>query len=124
MQFELEFCDREPAKVTVIQDGPIANIWLRKNIAEDTVDNCPDGTPYKIWRCNTLFFQRIGTPTPEEIEADFDAIAEQQIAGGLTVDERIGATEQAVADNGKQLETAFQALAELGDMIATAGGEV
>ena len=117
MQFELEFCDREPAKVTVIQDGPIANIWLRKDIAEDTVDNGPEGEPYKIWRCNTLFFQRIGTPTPEEIEADFDAIAEQQIA------ERIGATEQAVADNGKQLETAFQALAELGDMIATAGGE-
>lgn len=124
MQFELEFCDREPAKVTVIQDGPIANIWLRKDITEDTVDNGPDSTPYKIWRCNTLFFQRIGTPTPEEIEADFDAIAEQQIAGNRTVDERIGATEQAVADNGKQLETAFQALAELGDMIATAGGEV
>lgn len=55
MQFELEFCDREPAKVTVIQDGPIANIWLRKDITEDTVDNGPDGTPYKIWRCNTLF---------------------------------------------------------------------
>lgn len=124
MQFELEFCDREPAKVTVIQDGPIANIWLRKDITEDTVDNGPDGTPYKIWCCNTLFFQRIGTPSAEEIEADFDAIAEQQIAGGRTVDERIGATEQAVADNGKQLETAFQALAELGDMIATAGGEV
>lgn len=124
MQFELEFCDREPAKVTVIQDGPIANIWLRKDITEDAVDNGPDGTPYKIWRCNTLFFQRIGTPSAEEIEADFDAIAEQQIAGNRTVDERIGATEQAVADNGKQLETAFQALAELGDMIATAGGEV
>lgn len=124
MQFELEFCDREPAKVTVIQDGPIANIWLRKDIAEDNVDNGPDGTPYKVWRCNTLFFQRIGTPSVEEIEADFDAIAEQQIAGNRTVDERIGATEQAVADNGKQLETAFQALAELGDMIATAGGEV
>ena len=44
MQFELEFCDREPAKVTVIQDGPIANIWLRKDIAEDNVDNGPDGT--------------------------------------------------------------------------------
>lgn len=124
MQFELEFCDREPAKVTVIQDGPVANIWLRKDITEDTVDTGPDGTPYKIWRCNTLFFQRIGTPTVEEIEADFDAIAEQQIAGNRTVDERIDATEQAVADNGKQLETAFQALAELGDMIATAGGEV
>lgn len=124
MQFELEFCDREPAKVTVIQDGPIANIWLRKDITEDTVDNGPDGTPYKIWHCNTLFFQRIGTPSAEEIEADFDVIAEQQIAGNRTVDERIDATEQAVADNGKQLETAFQALAELGDMIATAGGEV
>lgn len=123
MQFELEFCDREPAKVTVIQDGPIANIWLRKDITEDTVDNGPDGTPCKIWRCNTLFFQRIGTPSVEEIEADFDAIAEQQISGNRTVDERIDATEQAVADNGKQLETAFQALAELGDMIATAGGE-
>lgn len=124
MQFALEFCDREPAKVTVIQDGPIANIWLRKDITEDTVDNGPDSTPYKIWRCNTLFFQRIGTPSAEEIEADFDAIAEQQIAGNRTVDERIDATEQAVAGNGKQLETAFQALAELGDMIATAGGEV
>lgn len=123
MQFELEFCDREPSKVTVIQDGPIANIWLRKDITEDTVDNGSDATPYKIWRCNTLFFQRIGTPSAEEIEADFDAIADQQIAGNRTVDERIDATEQAVADNGKQLETAFQALAELGDMIATAGGE-
>lgn len=121
MPFETEFCDREPARVTVIQDGAFATVRMRRDIQRDVADG-PDGSSCEFWRAETLGFRIMGTPTAEEIEADFDAIAERQLEAERTDAERISAVEQATAENGKQMETVFQAVAELGDMIATVGG--
>ena len=121
MPFETEFCDREPARVTVIQDGAFATVRMRRDIQRD-VANGPDGSSCEFWRAETLGFRVMGTPTAEEIEADFDAIAERQLEAERTDAERIALLAQATAENGKQMETVFQAVAELGDMIATVGG--
>ncbi len=122
MPFETEFCDREPARVTVIQDGAFATVRMRRDIQRDVADG-PDGSSCEFWRAETLGFRVMGTPTAEEIEADFDAIAESQLEAERTDAERVALLAQATAENGKQMETVFQAVAELGDMIATAGGE-
>lgn len=122
MPFETEFCDREPARVTVIQDGAFATVRMRRGIQKDVADG-PDGSSCEFWRAETLGFRVMGTPTAEEIEADFDAIAERQLEAERTDAERIALLAQATAENGKQMETVFQAVAELGDMIATKGGE-
>lgn len=122
MPFETEFCDREPARVTVIQDGAFATVRMRRDIQRDVADG-PDGSSCEFWRAETLGFRVMGTPTAEEIEADFDAIAERQLEAERTDAERIALLAQATAENGKQMETVFQAVAELGDMIATKGGE-
>lgn len=122
MPFETEFCDREPARVTVIQDGAFATVRMRRDIQRDVADG-PDGSSCEFWRAETLGFRVMGTPTAEEIEADFDAIAERQLEAERTDAERVALLAQATADNGKQMETVFQAVAELGDMIAAVGGE-
>lgn len=122
MPFETEFCDREPARVTVVQDGAFATVRMRRDIQRDVADG-PDGSSCEFWRAETLGFRVMGTPTAEEIEADFDAIAERQLEAERTDTERIALLAQATAENGKQMETVFQAVAELGDMIATKGGE-
>lgn len=122
MPFETEFCDREPARVTVIQDGAFATVRMRRDIQRDVADG-PDGSSCEFWRAETLGFRVMGTPTAEEVEADFDAIAERQLEAERTDAERIALLAQATAENGKQMETVFQAVAELGDMIATKGGE-
>ncbi len=122
MPFETEFCDREPARVTVIQDGAFATVRMRRDIQRDVADG-PDGSSCEFWRAETLGFRVMGTPTAEEIEADFDAVAERQLEAERTDAERIALLAQATAENGKQMETVFQAVAELGDMIATKGGE-
>lgn len=122
MPFETEFCDREPARVTVIQDGAFATVRMRRDIQRDVADG-PDGSSCEFWRAETLGFRIMGTPTAEEIEADFDAIAERQLEAERTDAERIALLAQATAENGRQMETVFQAVAELGDMIATKGGE-
>lgn len=122
MPFETEFCDREPARVTVVQDGAFATVRMRRDIQRDVADG-PDGSSCEFWRAETLGFRVMGTPTAEEIEADFDAIAERQLEAERTDAERIALLAQATAENGKQMETVFQAVAELGDMIATKGGE-
>ena len=122
MPFETEFSDREPARVTVVQDGAFATVRMRRSIQRDVADG-PDGSSCEFWRAETLGFRVMGTPTAEEIEADFDAIAERQLEAERTDAERIALLAQATAENGKQMETVFQAVAELGDMIATAGGE-
>lgn len=121
MPFETEFCDREPARVTVVQDGAFATVRMRRDIQRDVADG-PDGSSCEFWRAETLGFRVMGTPTAEEIEADFDAIAERQLEAERTDAERIALLAQATAENGKQMETVFQAVAELGDMIATGGG--
>lgn len=130
MPFETEFCDREPARVTVIQDGAFATVRMRRDIQRDVADG-PDGSSCEFWRAETLGFRIMGTPTAEEIEADFDAIAERQLEAERTDAERIALLAQSDSDNadalaelGDMMAEQCDALAELGDMIATLqGGE-
>lgn len=113
MPFEIEYCDHEPERVTVIQDGAFATVRMRKDIEKDTRD-MPDGGSCEFWRARTLGFRIMGSPTAEEIEADFDNIAEQQIAAERTMSERVLANEQATAENSA-------AILELADLMA--GGD-
>ena len=76
----------------------------------------------EIYTGKTLHFTMCGTVSAAEIERGFDALWAEHERDGMGDSERISAVEQATADNGKQMETVFQAVAELGDMIATAGG--
>lgn len=113
MPFEIEFCDREPERVTVVQDGAFATVRMRKDIEKDTADT-PDGGSYEFYRCQTLGFRIMGSPTVEEIEADFDAIVEQQLTAEKTMPERMTAAEQQAAENSA-------AILELADLVA--GGD-
>lgn len=99
------------------------HVWLVKNAERDTVDRGPDERDaVEVYTGKTLHFTMWGTVSAAEIERGFDALWAEHERDGMGDSERISAVEQATADNGKQMETVFQAVAELGDMIATAGG--
>ncbi len=111
----------EPVRVEHL-DGR-THVWLVKDAERDTVDRGPDERDaVEVYTGKTLHFTMWGTVSAAEVERGFDALWAEHELDGIGDAERIGAVEQATADNGKQLETAFQALAELGDMIATVGG--
>ena len=108
----------EPARVVVAQDGPVAHVWMRRNIAKDTKDPEGDqGEPYKFWRAEELSFTVTGSPTAAEIEADFDAVWDAQLQAAKTPAERIAALEGSDSDNA-------DALAEIGDMVAEQGDAI
>lgn len=99
------------------------HVWLVKDAERDTVDRGPDERDaVEVYTGRTLHFTMWGTVSASEIERGFDALWMEHERDGMGDAERISAVEQATADNGKQMETVFQAVAELGDMIATAGG--
>ena len=99
------------------------HVWLVKDAERDTVDRGPDERDaVEVYTGKTLHFTMWGTVSAADIERGFDALWTEHERDGMGDSERISAVEQATADNGKQMETVFQAVAELGDMIATAGG--
>lgn len=113
----------KPERVHVEHLDGRTHVWLVKDAKRDTVDRGPDEhDAVEVYMGKTLYFTMWGTVTTDEVERGFDALWSEHELDGIGDAERIGAVEQATADNGKQLETAFQALAELGDMIATVGG--
>lgn len=113
----------EPERVHVEHLDGRTHVWLVKDAERDTVDRGPDEhDAVEVYTGKTLHFTMWGTVTADEVERGFDALWSEHEMDGVGDAERIGAVEQATADNGKQLETVFQAVAELGDMIATAGG--
>ena len=113
----------KPERVHVEHLDGRTHVWLVKDTERDTVDRGPDEhDAVEVYTGKTLHFTMWGTVTADEVERGFDALWSEHELDGIGDAERIGAVEQATADNGKQLETAFQALAELGDMIATVGG--
>lgn len=115
----------KPERVHVEHLDGRTHVWLVKDAERDTVDRGPDERySVEVYTGKTLHFTMWGTVSADEVERGFDALWSEHELDGIGNTERIVAVEQATADNGKQLETAFQALAELGDMIATAGGEV
>lgn len=113
----------KPERVRVEHLDGRTHVWLVKDAECDTVDRGPDEhDAVEIYTGKTLHFTMCGTVSAAEIERGFDALWAEHERDGMGDSERISAVEQATADNGKQMETVFQAVAELGDMIATAGG--
>lgn len=113
----------KPERVRVEHLDGRTHVWLVKDAERDTVDRGPDEhDAVEIYTGKTLHFTMCGTVSAAEIERGFDALWAEHERDGMGDSERISAVEQATADNGKQMETVFQAVAELGDMIATAGG--
>ncbi len=112
MPFITEYCDTMPPRVTVVQDGAFAEVRLRKGIAKDAADG-PDGASTEFWRAETLALRVQGSPTIDEVEADFDGYVSRALEAEKTDSERIAALEQDNAD----LQAA---LLELGDLV---GGE-
>lgn len=113
----------KPERVHVEHLDGRTNVWLVKDVERDTVDRGPDEREaVEVYTGKTLHFTMWGTVSAAEIERGFDALWTEHERDGMGDAERISAIEQATADNGKQMETVFQAVAELGDMIATAGG--
>lgn len=113
----------KPERVHVEHLDGRTHVWLVKDAERDTVDRGPDEhDAVEVYTGKTLYFTMWGTVAADEVERGFDVLWSEHELDGIGDAERIGAVEQATTDNGKQLETAFQALAELGDMIATVGG--
>lgn len=113
----------KPERVRVEHLDGRTHVWLVKDIERDTVDRGPDERDaVEVYTGKTLHFTMWGTVSAAEIERGFDSLWTEHERDGMGDAERISAVEQATADNGRQMETVFQAVAELGDMIATAGG--
>lgn len=88
------------------------DVWLRKNITKTTAD-IVEGVSVDVWMADELHFVADGTPTPSEIEADFDALWSAHELDGESLAKQVAATRQLAEDNAA-------ALLELGDII---GGE-
>lgn len=113
----------KPERVHVEHLDGRTHVWLVKDAERDTVDRGTDERDsVEVYTGKTLHFTMWGTVSADEVERGFDALWSEHELDGIGDTERIVAVEQVTADNGKQLETAFQALAELGDMIASTGG--
>ena len=96
-------------------------MYLRRGVEQDVADNGPDGEPREFWRFEQLHYCEPGAPDPAAIEADFDAVWAAKAAEMRTDGERIADVEQATQANGASIEDAYQAIAELAEMVA--GGD-
>ncbi len=94
--------------------GAAADVWLRRNITQDTADHGEDeGAGAEYWTADELHYVAAGVPSADEIAAGFDATWAAHEDDDMTEDERMSKLAQAIADNAA-------ALIELGDLI---GGE-
>lgn len=101
----------EPQAVQIEQHANgTADVWLRKNIEQDTADNGMDNEGYTFWRADEAHILVSGTPDPDEVAGNFTAWWAK--AEG----EDVASLESLQAD----VDTLLLAVAELGDMI---GGE-
>lgn len=113
----------KPERVHVEHLDGRTHVWLVKDAERDTVDRGPDGRDaVEVYTGKTLHFTMWGTVSAADIERCFDALWSEHELDGIGDAERIGAVEQATAENSSQLEMVFQGMAELGNMIATVGG--
>ena len=100
------------------------HVWLVKDVTADAVDNGPDAdSAVEVYTGRLLRFTLWGTLSAEEAEAHFDELWAEHEKDGVPADERIDGVEKSTADNASQIETLFQGVAELGDMIAAQGGD-
>lgn len=94
--------------------GMTADVWLRRDIEQDTADNGEDAdAATEYWTAEELHYVAAGVPTADEVAADFDNIWAAHEDDGLTDSERMARLAQSIADN-------TAALIELGDLL---GGE-
>lgn len=94
--------------------GMAADVWLRRDIKQDTADHGEDaGAAVEYWVAEELRYVTDGVPTADEVAADFDSLWLAHEDDGMTEAERVTKLAQAIADN-------TAALIELGDLI---GGE-
>lgn len=113
----------KPERVHVEHLDGRTHVWLVKDAERDTVDRGPDERDsVEVYTGKTLHFTMWGTVSADDVERGFDALWSEHELDGIGNAERIGAVEQATAENSSQLETVFQGMAELGNMIATVGG--
>ena len=114
----------KPDRVRVEHLDGRTHVWLVRDATADTVDNGPDAeSSVEVYTGSLLHFALWGTLPTEEVEAHFDELWAEHENDGMSTDERIGDVEKSTADNASQIETLFQGVAELGDMIATQGGD-
>lgn len=117
------YCGPKPERVRVEHLDGRTHVWLVKDAERDTADRGPDEhDAVEVYTGKTLHFAVCGTVTADEVERGFDALWAEHERDCMGDSERIGAVEQATAENSSQLETVFQGIAELGNMIATVGG--
>lgn len=113
----------KPERVRVEHLDGRTHVWLVKDVERDTVDRGPDEhDAVEVYTGKTLYFVLWGTVTADEVKRGFDALWSEHELDGMGDTDRIGAVEQATAENSSQLETVFQGMAELGNMIASVGG--
>lgn len=94
--------------------GMAADVWLRRDIAQDTADHGEDAdAATEYWTAEELHYVAAGVPTVDEVTAAFDELWAAHEDDGLTDDERMAKLAQSIADN-------TAALIELGDLL---GGE-
>ena len=69
----------EPARVLVECTGATADVWLRDNIERYTMEQAQgeEIVTCDFYRYDEVHFVTAGTPTVEEVEADFDALWEE-----------------------------------------------
>lgn len=100
------------------------HVWLVKDATADTIDHGPESSDaVEVYTGKLVRFTLFGTVSAEEVEAHFDTLWAEHEADGASDAERIGAVEKSAADNASQIETLMQGVAELGDMIASQGGD-
>lgn len=61
--------------VSVVDLGTgFTEVWLRRDHAQDTADDGPDGEPRTFWSCDEVSFTVQGSMTEEDALADFDGL--------------------------------------------------
>ena len=61
--------------VSVVDLGTgFTEVWLRRNHAQDTADDGPDGELREFWSCDEVSFTVQGSMTEEDALADFDGL--------------------------------------------------
>lgn len=104
----------EAVAVEARPDGMTSDVWLRRNIAKDVVDNGPDASEaVEFYKADEIHFIQAGVPAAGEVEAAFDELWAAHEDDDLDDAARI---EKLAA----RLEETQAALMEIGDLI---GGE-
>lgn len=97
----------ELAPVLIDQTGPVAFVWLRRNI-ETVEEPLEDGGTQTMWVAEETRGLLLGLVTVEEVEEEFDSLWEQFEEEGLSTSESIGRA-RAIAEHA-QAQADFTAI--------------